>query len=70
MTLNYRGIQYLSTSALPVATSVAGCYRGVATTVQLSSSLPAQPFFNLKYRGVHYRPSTSPNFGSHMAIAL
>ncbi|GAB4142026.1 MAG: hypothetical protein Fur0046_18310 [Cyanobacteria bacterium J069] len=57
MQLTYRGIRYTPNPALPTTSkTIRGCYRGIRLTLHYSSKMPIQPFFNLRYRGIDYRP--------------
>ncbi|GAB4437088.1 MAG: DUF4278 domain-containing protein [Cyanobacteria bacterium J069] len=71
MSLIYRGTDYTPSNALPATShTLTGRYRGTEMTMHYSSQLPAQPFVNLTYRGVQYRPETTPSFSHAAAIAL
>ncbi|GAB4460154.1 MAG: hypothetical protein OHK0037_06900 [Elainellaceae cyanobacterium] len=69
MQLTYRGTHYTASNALPTTRqSFYGCYRGSEMTMHYLSKLPVQPFVNLMYRGVQYRPEVSSSFSSENIV--
>lgn len=56
MQLTYRSIRYTPCTKLPTTKTIKGSYRGIPMTLYYSSVMPIQPFINLRYRGVSYRP--------------
>ncbi|GAB4146036.1 MAG: hypothetical protein Fur0046_23830 [Cyanobacteria bacterium J069] len=69
MQLTYRGTDYTASNALPTTSqSFNGCYRGAEMAMHHRSKLPAQPFVNLTYRGVQYRPEVSSSFSSENVV--
>lgn len=70
MQLTYRGIRYMLCTKLPATKIIQGSYRGIPMTLYYSSVMPIQPFINLRYRGVSYRPKLVAPLKRARSIAL